>query len=139
MVLLVNELLKHDVFEYINQKLLTLSALLRICWLYPLQKLRTPPKSYPGYDSVLHLMVWLQFWRSGEPIHYCYSNIHSDPEFLSLLGSLFMVQINLIKIFLYLTESFVKKIKNKTTLEQLHKIYKYVHTMKAIPLPLGIE
>ena len=62
----------------------TLSARLRIFWLCPLCRgERTPSKQCSWHDTKLHLMVKLQFWRSGEcgiPLHYHYSQVHSDSE-----------------------------------------------------------
>ena len=45
----------------------TLSSVLRIRWLYPLQKDKTfsLQKEIPRYVTKLHLMVRIQFWRSG--------------------------------------------------------------------------
>ena len=42
-------------------------------------------KEYSRYDTKLHLMVRLQFWRSrmyGVPLHCYYSQVHSDPVWL---------------------------------------------------------
>ena len=41
---------------------------LRICWLYSLLRNKTPlqkKKQRPGYDSKLHLIMRLQFWKFG--------------------------------------------------------------------------
>ena len=44
-----------------------LSIELRIHWLYPQQRGKTPPKKRcPNYDTKLHLIVSLHFWRSVE-------------------------------------------------------------------------
>ena len=43
----------------------------------------------PGYDTKLHLMMKLKFWRSREcgiPLHYNYSQNHTDLEWWYLLG-----------------------------------------------------
>ena len=55
----------------------TLSVGLRICWLYLLEKGKTPPlkkkRGYSEYDTKLHLRKRLQFSRTGEcgvSLHY---------------------------------------------------------------------
>ena len=40
-------------------------------------------KECPGYDTKLHLILKLQFWRSrecGVALHCYYSKVHSDPD-----------------------------------------------------------
>ena len=62
----------------------TLSAELRICWLYPLQRGKIlSKKGCPESDIKLYLMVRLQFWgfrKCGVPLHYHHSQVHGDLE-----------------------------------------------------------
>ena len=82
-----------------NQKS-TLFTGLTICWLYPLQRSKPCPQEYPAYDTKLHLMVKLYFWRSEEckaHLHCHDSQVHSDPKWKDLLWPS-MGQIDLFKL-----------------------------------------
>ena len=66
------------------QHLCTMYTGLRICWLHPLQRVKTQheKRGCPGYDAKVHLMVRLQFWRSRE--------YGITPSLSLLLGSLWL-------------------------------------------------
>ena len=49
-----------------------------------------PNLGCPGYDTKLHMMAMFHFWRFGEcriPLHWHYSQVHSDLVWCYLLGS----------------------------------------------------
>ena len=78
---------------------LTLLVGLTMCWPYPhsskKKKKKKKKKKCPVYDTKLHLMVKLQFWRSvefGVPLHCHYALIHFDLEWQYLLGSYLFVK-----------------------------------------------
>ena len=61
-----------SIFFYPSYKLFLLVGL-RLCWLYQLNRGKTlTQKKWPGYDTTLHQMVRLPFWRSEKcwvPLH----------------------------------------------------------------------
>ena len=53
-------------------------------------------KECSGYDTKLHLVVGLQFWRSGEcriPLHSHYSQVHSGLRVVVPVSVSFMSEI----------------------------------------------
>ena len=67
---------------FLSYSLSAQSTELKTCCLYPLKRSKTSlKKGCPGYDTKLHLMVRLQFWRSKECGVFChchYFTVHSD-------------------------------------------------------------
>ena len=89
-----------------------------------------------GYDSKVHLMVKLQYWRSG----VCSVSLHCIPgplwpKVTGLVRVPTMGQIELFKNYSYSIRLCKKKKnkKKKTHKKQLHKKCKYASTMNAIP------
>ena len=92
-----------------------LSAGLKICWLYTLQKgktfpiILTPPQKKnqgcPELDTKRHLMVMVQFCRSGKcavSLHCHYSKVHFWPEMVVSVKVPSMGQIDLSeKLFIF--------------------------------------
>ena len=78
-------------FYVIIVSLCAMKAPLKICWLNPLQRDKTPSKNEsPLYGTKLYLTVRLQFWSSQVfevPFHCHYSHVHSDLEWLYFLES----------------------------------------------------
>ena len=73
-----------SLFDFIVDISNHLSVGIRISWLFLLQsKTHPPPKECPGYETMQHLIVRIQFWWKGEsvvPLHYHYSHDHSASE-----------------------------------------------------------
>ena len=71
---------------------------LTIYWLYLLQRCKSSSQR-DVRSMILNFMVKLQFWKSkksGVPLHWNHSQVHSDPEYL--LGSHLCVKYNCLKI-----------------------------------------
>ena len=72
----------------------------------PFIGVRPPPKKWgcPGYDTKLHLVVRLQFWKSVEyriPLQQHYSLVHSEISVLVPVRIISQCQINLFENYLY--------------------------------------
>ena len=73
-----------------------LSMEFRICELYHRQRGKIHLKGNLGCNSKFHIMVRLQFWSYREsriPLHCHYSYVHSDPNIMYQLGSIFWFQL----------------------------------------------
>ena len=70
--------------KFLQVSLCALSVGLIMQTVFPWRRVRHPSKSEClGQDNKRHLMVRLQFWRSGEcgaSLHYHYSHVHLHPE-----------------------------------------------------------